>query len=152
MRGAKLELHILGDGELRESLARLAGELGIADRVTFLGFQRDPFRHMRKADIFVLSSLWEGFGNVLVEAMAMGAPVVSTDCPHGPGEIIKDGETGLLVPPGDDQPLAAALQRLIDDPMLRAKLGDAGQIRAQDFSAQRIGAAYAQHFRSFTAR
>ena len=152
LRGAKLELHILGDGELRESLARLAGELGIADRVTFLGFQRDPFRHMREADIFVLSSLWEGFGNVLVEAMAMGAPVVSTDCPHGPGEIIKDGETGLLVPPGDDQPLAAALQRLIDDPTLRAKLGDAGQIRAQDFSAQRIGAAYAQHFRSFTAR
>jgi glycosyltransferase involved in cell wall biosynthesis len=107
---------------------------------------------MRRADIFVLSSLWEGFGNVLVEAMAMGTPVVSTDCPHGPAEIIRDGETGLLVPPGQPKALAAALQRLIDDPALRRRLGAAGEVRAQDFSSEYVGAAYARHFRAIAAR
>ena len=148
LSGNDLRLNILGDGELRQSLTQMAQDLGIADRVTFLGFQRDPFSHMRRADIFVLSSRWEGFGNVLVEAMAMGTPVVSTDCPHGPAEIIEDNLTGLLVPTESPEALAVALQRLIDDPDLRLQLGQAGQTRAQDFSATRIGAAYAQHFRA----
>lgn len=152
LSGSDLRLNILGEGDLRQSLEQLAQDLGIADRVTFLGFQRDPFSHMRRADIFVLSSRWEGFGNVLVEAMAMGAPVVSTDCPHGPAEIIEDGQTGLLVPTEDAAALAAALQRLVDDPELRLRLGQAGQTRAQDFSATRIGAAYAQHFRAIAVR
>lgn len=152
LRGDGLRLNILGDGELRESLQRLVSDLGLADRVTFLGFQRDPFSHMRAADIFVLSSRWEGFGNVLVEAMAMGTPVVSTDCPHGPAEIIADGKTGLLVPTGQPEALAAALQRLIDDPALRQSLGQAGQARARDFSAERVGAAYAAHFRAVAAK
>ncbi|MCC5974538.1 MAG: glycosyltransferase, partial [Rubellimicrobium sp.] len=123
LRGPELRLNILGDGDLRASLQRMVAELGLADRVNFLGFQRDPFSHMREADIFVLSSRWEGFGNVLVEAMAVGTPVVSTDCPHGPAEIIMDGKTGLLVPPGQPLALAAALQRLIVDPALRQRLG-----------------------------
>jgi glycosyltransferase involved in cell wall biosynthesis len=152
LSGAGLRLDILGDGDLRQSLAQLAQDLCIADRVTFLGFQRDPFSHMRRADIFVLSSRWEGFGNVLVEAMAMGTPVVSTDCPHGPSEIIEDGQTGLLVPTEDPDALTAALQRLIDDPALRLRLGQAGQTRAQDFSATRIGEAYARHFRAIAER
>lgn len=152
LSGTGLRLNILGDGDLKQSLTQLAQELDISDRVTFLGFQRDPFSHMRRADIFVLSSRWEGFGNVLVEAMAMGAPVVSTDCPHGPAEIIEDDRTGLLVPTEDPDALAAAIQRLIDSPDLRLRLGQAGQTRAQDFSATRIGAAYAQHFRAFAAR
>jgi glycosyltransferase involved in cell wall biosynthesis len=152
LKGEGLRLKILGDGELRDSLARLARDLGIAERLTFLGFQRDPFTHMRSADIFVLSSQWEGFGNVLVEAMAMGTPVVSTDCPHGPAEIIEDGRTGILVSPRQPESLAAALQRLIDDSALRKQLGEAGQARAQDFSAERIGQDYARHFRSFAER
>jgi glycosyltransferase involved in cell wall biosynthesis len=152
LSGTGLRLNILGDGELRQSLLQLADELGIADQVTFMGFQRDPFSYMRCADIFVLSSRWEGFGNVIVEAMAMGTPVVSTDCPHGPAEIIKDGQTGLLVPTQDPDALAAALQRLIDDPNLRRRLGLAGQTRAQDFSATAIGSAYARHFRAIAAR
>lgn len=151
LSGADIRLDILGDGELRPDLEQLARDLGIADRVNFLGFQRDPFSHMRRADIFVLSSRWEGFGNVLVEAMAMGAPVVATDCPHGPSEIITDGKTGLLVPTQDPDALARALQRLIDDAGLRQRLGTDGQTHAQRFSAQRIGAAYAEHFRSMAA-
>ncbi|BAK66265.1 putative glycosyltransferase [Sphingobium sp. SYK-6] len=152
LRGEGIQLNVLGQGELRATLENMARDLGIADRVTFLGFQRDPFIHMRQADIFVLSSRWEGFGNVLVEAMAMGTPVVSTDCPHGPAEIITDGRNGLLVPPGDAEALAAALQRLVDDPALRIHLGSAGEARAQDFSASRIGAAYAGLFRDIAAR
>ena len=152
LSGTDLRLNILGDGDLRQSLMQLAQDLGIADRVTFLGFQRDPFSHMRRADIFVLSSRWEGFGNVLVEAMAMGTPVVSTDCPHGPAEIIEDKQTGLLVPTESPEALAAALQLLIDNPALRLQLGQAGQTRALDFSASQIGAFYAQHFRAIADR
>lgn len=152
LSGIDLQLNILGDGGLRQSLEQLAQELGIADRVNFLGFQHDPFSHMRRADIFVLSSRWEGFGNVLVEAMAMGTPVVSTDCPHGPAEIIENDKTGLLVPTENPGALAAALQRLIDNRDLRLQLGQAGQRHAQNFSAKRIGATYAQHFRAIAAR
>ena len=93
---------------------------------------------MRAADVFVLSSLWEGFGNVIVEAMAMGTPVISTDCPHGPNEIITNGVNGLLVPPGDAAALAWAMLRLAEDASLRARLAQAGQLRAQHFSADRI--------------
>lgn len=151
LSGTGVKLKIIGDGEERLTLLQMAARLGISDRVTFLGFQRDPYIHMRQADIFVLSSRWEGFGNVLVEAMAMGTPVVSTDCPHGPAEIITDGANGLLVPPGDPEKLAAALQRLIDDRSLRMRLGFSGQARANDFSYTRVGLNYATYFRAVEA-
>jgi len=147
-----VRLDILGDGALREELEAHARALGLQERIRFLGFQHDPLSYMRRADIFVLSSRWEGFGNVLVEAMAMGTPVISTDCPHGPGEILCNGETGLLVPPRDPEAMSHAITRLIEDPELRARLGKAGQQRAQDFSADRIGRAYAQAFRAFAER
>ena len=132
------ELHILGTGPLQEKLEVQAEKLGLAGRVYFLGFRANPFLHMRAADVFVLSSLWEGFGNVIVEAMAMGTPVISTDCPHGPNEIITNGVNGLLVPPGDAAALAWAMLRLAEDASLRARLAQAGQLRAQHFSADRI--------------
>jgi len=138
-----VRLDVLGEGKLRESLVQLSRDLEIDDRVRWLGFQRDPYAHMRRADIFVLSSRWEGFGNVIVEAMAMGTPVISTDCPHGPGEIITHGKTGLLVSPADSGAMADAIEMLVRDRTRRASLGAAGQRRAQDFSAERIGKAYA---------
>ena len=67
-------------------------KLGISNNVEFLGFRDNPFEYMKSADIFALSSLWEGFGNVIVEAMSMGVPVVAFDCPHGPSDIISDKE------------------------------------------------------------
>ena len=142
-----VRLEILGEGELKAQLERMCQDLRISDRVTFLGFQRDPISYMSRADVFVLSSLWEGFGNVLVEAMSVSTPVVSSDCPHGPGEILTDGENGLLVPTSDPAALASALQRMVDDPELRARLGSAGAVRARDFKADAIGAAYADVFR-----
>lgn len=150
--GFSIYLTILGDGRLRKNLMQLANELGIAERVIFKGFQSDPITFMRQSDIFVLSSRWEGFGNVLVEAMSVGTPVVSTDCPHGPGEIIENGRTGILVPVEQPDALAAALQELIDNPALRHVLGEAGQLRAQDYSGEKIGRAYARQLRDIYSK
>jgi glycosyltransferase involved in cell wall biosynthesis len=146
------ELHILGHGPLKSRLGRLAKDLGIGERIKFLGFRGNPFLHMQAADVFVLSSLWEGFGNVIVEAMAMETPVISTNCPHGPDEIIRDGENGMLVPPGDAGALAATMLRLARDEELRKRLAQAGKVRAQAFSAERIAAQYAAVLRSVASR
>jgi len=111
----RFHLAILGEGEQRAALEQLAAELGIADRVFFLGFQPQPWLFVSKADLFVLSSRYEGFGNVLIEAMRQGVPVVSTDCPGGPSEILEDGRYGRLVPCGDEQALADAMEAALDD-------------------------------------
>src|SRR5262249_38250936 len=95
------QLWILGTGPQRDMLMNRVASLGLGRAVKFLGFQDEPWRYMAAADAFVLSSLYEGFGNVVAEAMATGIPVVSTDCPYGPGEIITNEVDGLLVPTGD---------------------------------------------------
>ena len=141
------ELHILGDGPLRPQIIRQVERLGLQDRVTLLGFRRNPYKHMEAADVFVLSSLWEGFGNVLVEAMSMGTAVVSTRCPHGPDEIITQGESGLLVPPADAAALASAMLQLAKDEPLRDTLATQGRQRAAEFSADEIAASYADVIR-----
>lgn len=115
-------LVILGDGPLRNSLGNLARELGVADRVDLAGFVANPMPFMRNAAAFVLTSRAEGFGNVLVEAMACGTPVVSTDCPHGPAEILDYGRFGRLTPPGDPDALAAAILATLDAPLPAAQL------------------------------
>jgi glycosyltransferase involved in cell wall biosynthesis len=102
-------LLILGNGDRREHLETLARELGVADAVDFLGFQANPLPYLRQADAFVLSSRSEGFGNVLVEALGCGTPAISTDCRHGPSEILDGGRYGALVPPLDPVAMAAAM-------------------------------------------
>ena len=87
---------ILGEGPERGNLLRLAEELGVAERIDLPGFQVNPFAYMSKARLMVHSSKYEGFPNVLVQAMACGTPVVSTDCDHGPREILEDGKWGRL--------------------------------------------------------
>lgn len=141
-----LHLWILGEGPLQQKLSAMAESLGITSRVRFMGFRDEPQAYMRAADVFVLSSLWEGFGNVIVEAMATGTPVVATDCPHGPGEIIQDGVSGLLVPPGNEQALARALERSLADDDLRQQLSAAALRRAEDFSPGNIARQYADVF------
>jgi glycosyltransferase involved in cell wall biosynthesis len=140
-------LWILGDGPDRQALEAQVARLQLSAAVRFLGFRKNPYAFMAKADLFVLSSLYEGFGNVVVEAMAAGAPVVATDCPHGPGEIITDGENGLLVPVADPASLAAAIRRMLGDRALATRLAANGQRRAQDFHVDKIGAEYAALFR-----
>jgi glycosyltransferase involved in cell wall biosynthesis len=108
-------LMILGEGDERARLESLAQELGIAADVTLPGFVANPMPYMRKAAVFALSSLSEGFGNVLVEALYCGCPVISTEC-GGPREILMDGRYGHLVPVGDDAALAKALAATLTHP------------------------------------
>lgn len=108
-------LVILGEGRLRNKLEQLAQELGIEDYVFMPGFVENPYAWMKRADVFVMSSAWEGFGNVLVEAMACGTPVVSTNCLSGPAEILENGRWGRLVPVGDANALAHAIQETLQE-------------------------------------
>jgi glycosyltransferase involved in cell wall biosynthesis len=145
-------LSILGEGPLRQSLTELAESLGIADRVQFLGFRDEPLPYMRAADVFVLSSLWEGFGNVIVEAMAVGTAVVATDCEHGPAEVITNEVNGLLVPPADERALADALRRVLRDDELRGRLAAEGLRRGSDFSPDHVARQYAEVFTNVLGR
>jgi glycosyltransferase involved in cell wall biosynthesis len=109
-------LMFVGTGAGEANLRVLALDLGIADRVIFAGFHPDPTPFYQTADLFVLASDYEGFGNVIVEALACGLPVVSTDCPSGPAEILEHGKYGRLVPVGDAAALTHAIQAALADP------------------------------------
>ncbi|NUR83578.1 MAG: glycosyltransferase, partial [Nonomuraea sp.] len=105
-------------------LQRLVDELGLGSSVVLAGATRDVAGELDAASIFVLSSRHEGFPMTILEAMSRGVPVVSFDCPHGPGEMITNEREGLLVPPGDVDGLGDALGRLMDDPVARCRMGD----------------------------
>jgi glycosyltransferase involved in cell wall biosynthesis len=107
---------ILGEGTHRANLERLTTDLGLTDHVSLPGFTLNPFKYMALASVFVLSSPSEGLGNVIIEAMACGTPVVSTDCPGGPREILDGGRYGRLVPVGDVVALAKAINSTLDNP------------------------------------
>lgn len=146
-RSINIRLLILGEGEDRNSLEELVHKLGIQDKVVFLGFQKNPFKYIAKSDIFVLSSSWEGFGNVIIEAMACGVPVISTSCPSGPNEIITNGVNGLLVSVNDTEAMADAILKLFKDELLRKRLADAGKKRAEDFRVEKMVARYEKVFK-----
>lgn len=109
----KARLMFVGDGPRRNGLMALAQDLGVANQVIFAGFRPDPTPFYKTADLFVLSSDYEGFGNVIVEAMACGVPVVSTDCRSGPAEILANGKYGRLVPVGDTEKLAKGIEEAL---------------------------------------
>lgn len=109
-------LILLGDGPERGALVQLGRQLGIGDDLDLPGFQANPWPWLARAGLFVLSSRWEGAPNALVEAMAVGTPVVATDCPSGPAEILDGGGIAPLVPVADPESLAAAMGRVLDAP------------------------------------
>lgn len=124
-------LVILGEGHMERRLHELIAGLDLQEEVLLPGFVENPFSWMRRSRLFVLSSLWEGFGNVLVEAMACGTPVVSTDCPSGPSEILEGGRWGQLVPVGDADSMAEAI-----DAALTTSSHPAVLERARQFSVE----------------
>ena len=115
-------LVILGEGGERQALTELIEELGIGRDVALPGFVRNPYNYMRAAGVFALSSRWEGLPTVLVEALACGTRVVSTDCPSGPAEILEHGKWGSLVPVGRPEVLAAAMGDALERPALDPRL------------------------------
>lgn len=134
-------LVVLGEGEERSSLERQARRLKINEDVDFVGFVDNPYAYMSKASLFVLASDWEGLQNVIVEALAVGCPVVSTDCPSGPREILDDGKYGRLVPTSAPESLAEAILEALRSTTDEEKL----KARAQDFSDNAVADAYLRH-------
>lgn len=112
-------LRIIGSGRKEKQLKALSSKLGITDRIDMIPATKDVIPEYQNASVYALTSRYEGFGLVLVEAMQMGLPIVSFDCPHGPAEIVSHGETGLLVPNGDIPAFAHALDRMLSSPDLR---------------------------------
>ncbi|MDJ0571371.1 MAG: glycosyltransferase [Pleurocapsa sp. MO_192.B19] len=133
-------LIILGEGELRQELEALAQNLGIAESVSLPGFVNNPYPYFKAASAFVLSSRWEGLPTVLIEALACGCPVVATDCPSGPLEILAQGKYGHLVPIGDSAALAAAMIQVLDKSPETEFLVK----RSQDFAVERSVTEYLQ--------
>jgi glycosyltransferase involved in cell wall biosynthesis len=115
----RARLMILGEGPERDTLERTVSDLGLTEQVALPGAKLNPYPFVSRAAVFALPSQWEGFGVVLVEALALGVPVVSTNCAHGPLEILDEGKLGMLVPVGDYQAMAGALLFALDNPVRR---------------------------------
>ncbi len=123
----RCRLMVLGRGGAREGLLELAAGLGVGADFALPGFVPEPYGYMAHADCFAFSSRWEGLGFVLIEALAVGTPVVSTDCPSGPREVLQDGRYGSLVPVDDDAALAEALVATLDRPLPAQTLREAAR-------------------------
>jgi len=133
-----VRLLILGEGPKRRQLEAMVTRLGVGADVQLPGFARNPFAYMARSAVFALASEWEGLPAVLIQALACGCPVVATDCPSGPAEILDKGACGPLVPVGDPAALAAALGRVLDAPPPSGPLRE----RAQLFEAERVADRY----------
>jgi glycosyltransferase involved in cell wall biosynthesis len=133
-------LAIVGTGTERAALEALAQANGLSQRTTFVGYDPDPFAWMMRAEVAVCSSVYEGLCNAIIEALSCGTPVVSTDCPYGPREILQHGRYGTLVPPGDAAALASAIEAALDTPVDRQPLIS----RGLNYTAERTAADFLQ--------
>ena len=137
------QLRIYGRGLQRAALRRQILDAGLSDDVFLMGATRDLGEALSQGSLFVLSSRFEGFGIVVVEAMSKGLAVVSFDCPRGPGEIIEDGRDGVLVPAGDVGALSRALLGVVEDEERRRALGAAALESARRYDPEAVGAGWA---------
>ena len=137
---------VLGEGRERPRLERLVAELGLSEDVALPGYVENPFAWLSRAQLFILSSRYEGLPGALVQALACGCPVVSTDCPSGPREILEDGKLGALVPVGDAAAMAAAIVAALNAPRDEAPL----RRRALDFAREPVVDAWFAWLQSIT--
>ena len=129
-----------GEDEDRSGLERLAAELGVAEDMSMPGFQTNPYSYMKASDVYVMSSRWEGPGNALIEAQALGTPCISTDCPDGPRDTLLDGEAGLLVPVGDHHAMAEAIGATLSEGESTARRVRAGLDSRHRFEVESVAA------------
>ncbi|GAB3805658.1 glycosyltransferase [Virgibacillus kimchii] len=142
----KAKLLILGKGPQETELKNLSKKLGLEDKIIFLGFKKNPYKYMREAKVFVLSSKWEGFGHVIVESMASGTPVISTNCNSGPAEIIEDNKYGILVPVEDYYIMAEKVIEILNNDEMRRNYKALGLKRADKFNVKIIVDEYEKVF------
>jgi glycosyltransferase involved in cell wall biosynthesis len=138
----KAKLLIIGDGYMKQELLSMREALGLRDDVVFTGFQQNPFKFIKHATVFCLASRYEGFPNVVLEAMTLGVPVVVTNCHAGPSEITEDGKYGILIPPEDPDALAEAILTILTDSQLRDKFSALALAKSGDFGFEASLAAY----------
>lgn len=145
------DLLLFGEGEERENLTQLRQALGLEKRVRFMGRIDEVEKELMKAKLFVLSSDYEGMPNALMEAMAVGVPVISTDCPcGGPKTLIRSQNEGVLVEVGNTEQLAQEMRRVLSDTALREALSNGERARAKDFESSKILAQWDEYFHSIT--
>lgn len=144
-------LEIYGEGSRKKSLQEYIDKNNLSKNIFLKGFTIDPMTAMRESSIFALSSVFEGFGLVLIEAMACGVPVVSYDCPCGPKDIVTDGTDGFLIGMGDEEKLAEKINFLIENPTERKKMGLAALEKAKKFSKVAIVARWMSLFKNLTS-
>lgn len=140
------KLIFVGDGPLRPALEADAKARGLGDRVTFVGSDANPFRWMARADVFASSSIFEGFSLNIAEAMCVGTPVVATDCPHGPRELLQGGRCGILVAPRQPQRLASSIMALIVDRARASEMARAASDRIREFDQAHVVEQYQELF------
>lgn len=135
-----LRLFIMGRGKNKRNLEKLSSDLGVTKDIEFFGFVKNPFPYLSRASLFVHSSRYEGFGMALLEALALGVPVVATDCPFGPRDILQNGLYGALVPIGDSETMAKHMALILDTPPAPSFLVQA----AQPYSLENVTEQYMQ--------
>ena len=144
-RSKPARLIIIGNGK-KEELEKLSMKLSIRGKTDFFSTVPNPFPYVAKADIFACSSLYEGLSNVILEALALGKPVISTDHKHGANEIIENGKNGILVPIRDPEKMAHAILKVLEDAELRRSLEEEARRRSEDFSRERMISGYEKLF------
>ena len=139
---APCKLAILGRGELEQSLKDLASALGVYEHIRFLGFQNNPLKYIKNSTIFVLSSIWEAMPMIVAEAMAIGTPIVSFDCPSGPFEMLEGGECGFLVEDQNIEALALTLLDVLNNPEKAIHKAEKAMVKVEQYSVTRIANKY----------